>query len=599
MARNLTKKNPPSSARENLRRKSALPQNQSAAKKNGAKQAANNSASFKPAPADFTELFYTNVMDADLEPFSKSDLERIAASCWELAQKRKSGTINLRLYNPSPVQDGWTVDHTVLEVVNDDMPFLVDSITGELHRRGLSIHLVIHPVMQLRRNVQGELLGVVKGGGKPRRENIPASASSHAESIMHIQFDHVLDPAILKEIEASIRSVLSDVRAAVEDWPKMRQRMAEAIESAAASVHQESANENTEETREFLRWLDDNNFTYLGYRDIDLLHEGGRLMAIKVQLKSGLGVLRDAEVRAFGGLRDANKQSKQIQNYVQQHHLLVVSKTNLRSRVHRTVPMDAIFVRRFDQGGDIIGERLFVGLFTSQSYSQRPREIPFLRRKIRRVVERASLDPRGHDGKAMVHILDNYPQDELLQISEDELMQHSLGILHLQERARVALFVRYDPFGRFATCIIYVPRDRYDSALRTRIQNFLETALGGKAEDPNVRIDDSTLARAFVTIRLVPDSPRPDLGKLESELRELCRAWPDRLRDCLVAEHGEASALALLRRYGDAFPASYRDVMAPAVAVHDIYNLERSKTLAAGAPDRSISRRRMNPDCCI
>ena len=557
-----------------------------AAKKRNAKTASRTSAtpvtapSFRPAPANFTELFYAHVMPADLAFFSAHDREHIVASCWQLARQRKRGTANLRLFNPSPVQDGWTVDHTVLEAVNDDMPFLVDSITGELHRRGLGIHFVIHPVMRLRRNTQGELLEVVKKSGAALAENGPGGDKILTESVIHVQFDHVLDPAILKDIETTIRSVLADVRAAVEDWPEMRRRMAEALEHAAASKLQEAADENTEEAREFLRWLDNNNFTYLGYRDIDLVQEGGKLTAIKVLPKSGLGVLRDPELRAFGGLRDANKQSSQIQNYVRQHQLLVVSKTNLRSHVHRTVPMDAIFVRRFNDRGDIVGERLFVGLFTSQSYSQRPREIPFLRRKLRRVTERAGLDLKSHDGKALVHILDNYPQDELFQISEDELFRISLGIMQLQERARVALFVRYDPFGRFATCLIYVPRDRYDSILRGRIQRFLEVALKGHADDPNVRIDTSLLARAFVTINLTPASPRPDPAKLEAELRELCRAWPDRLRDCLVAEHGEASALALLRRYGEAFPSSYRDTMSPVTAVRDIYNLERSKTLA-------------------
>ncbi|MGE3623804.1 MAG: NAD-glutamate dehydrogenase [Bdellovibrionales bacterium] len=548
-------------------------------KKRNDKSSSTSTPRLNSAPAKFTELFYAHVMKADLALFSEQDRQRMAASVWHLAQKRKPRTLNLRLFNPSPVKDGWTVDHTVLETVNDDMPFLVDSITGELQRRGLSIHLVIHPVMQLRRNAQGELLDVIESGSKPA-EGSPGVGLVQAESLMHIQFDHVLDPDILREIEADIRDVLSDVRAAVEDWPAMRKRMAEATENAEASRNQESADENTAEAREFMRWLDDNNFTYLGYRDIDLVQENGKLVAIKVDAKSGLGVLRNPEIRAFGGLRDANTKSSQIQNYVRQNHLLVVSKTNLRSRVHRNVTMDAIFVRRFDKAGDIVGERLFVGLFTSQSYSQRPREIPFLRRKIRRVTERAGLDPRGHDGKALIHILDNYPQDELFQISEDELYRHSLGILQLQDRARVALFLRYDPFGRFATCLIYVPRDRYDSILRGRIQKYLENALGGRADDPNVRIDNGPLARAFITIHLNPSSPRPDIEKLEDELRDLCRAWPDRLRDCLVAEHGEASALALLRRYGEAFPTAYRDVVPPAAAVRDIYNLERTKLLA-------------------
>jgi glutamate dehydrogenase len=534
-----------------------------------------HSPNIPKAPADFVQAFYANVLATDLSAFSPNDRDRMAASIWALAQNRQPGTFNLRLYNPSPVTDGWTVDHTVLEIVNDDMPFLVDSITGALLRRGITVHIIIHPVLQMSRNAQGKLQGLATNKDAKNPDQL-------TESVMHIQFDHCLDPALLKEIETEIRNVLNDVRAATQDWPKMRARMAESISDALASKHVDDASETTNETREFLRWLDNNNFTFLGYRDIDLVQVGGKLTSIKVLPQSGLGVLRNPEIRMFGGLRDMGSNHKPaLQMYVQQHHLLVITKTNELARVHRPVPMDAIFVRRFNAEGDIIGERLFVGLFTSQSYSQNPREVPFLRTKIAHVIQRAGFRHNCHDGKALNHILNTYPHDELFQISEDELLQNSLGILQLQERARVALFARRDTFERFVTCLIYVPRDRYDSSLRARMQAFLENAFAGRAEDWNVRIDDSLLARAFVTIHLSATSPRPDLGKLEADLRDMCRGWTDRLRDCLVTEYGEATALALLRRYGDAFPVAYRDVVAPAMAVLDIHNLERSKTLDA------------------
>lgn len=549
----------------------------SAKQKSGAPKPANTSQAVCPyaeAPTDFKQLFFANVLAADLTAFSVKDRDCIAASIWNLCQNRKPGSLKMRLFNPSPSSEGWTVDHTVIEIANDDMPFLVDSVVGALQRRGLTVHLVIHPVVLTKRDSNGKLLSVAK------YKNGGSDSSMLPESLMHIQIDHVLDPELQKEIEAELKTVLNDVRASVEDWPKMRQRMAESMAQAAASKHQEMAGEHTEETREFLRWLDDNNFTYLGYRDIDLVQKDGRLTSIKIVPGSGLGVLRDAEARMFGGLRDMSaKQTPTLQKYVQQHHLLVVTKTNQLARVHRTVPMDAIFVRRFNAEGDIIGERLFVGLFTSRSYTQTPREIPFLRRKIMHVQKRAGFNPSSHDGKALIHILNHYPHDELFQINEDELLQNSLGILQLQDRARVALFARRDPFERFVTCLLYVPRDRYDSALRAKLQLFLEHAYAGKAEDWNVKIDDSQLARAFVTIHLTPNSPHPDVVKLEDDLRELCRGWADRLRDCLVAEYGEATALALLRRYGAAFPDAYRDLVTPTLAMQDIHNLERSKNL--------------------
>jgi len=531
------------------------------------------SSNQRPAPSLFMRSFFSHVMDADLENFSSSDRERIANSIWHLAQNRSVGVPTIRVFNPSNAADGWTVDHTVIEIVNDDMPFLVDSVTSSLQRLGFMVHLVIHPVMLVERNAHGKIMGDILETYAPKKDSLP-------ESWMHIQIDHCLDGAQLKDIEQCLHKVLSDVRAAVEDWRKMRQRMHEAIAEAVTSKHQKPAIEDIEEIRAFMQWLDDNNFTYLGFRDIDLTQKDGKLTNITVLEGSGLGILRDTEVRMFGGLRDFGlNRNPSLQNYVRQNHLLVVTKTNQVARVHRSVPMDAIFIRRFNKEGDIIGERLFVGLFTSQSYSQNPLNVPFLRHKITRVIERAGLNDNSHDGKLLVHILNNYPHDELFQISEDELFTNSLGILQLQERARVALFTRRDAFDRFVTCLIYAPRDHWESSLRVKIQSFLESEFQGHAETWNVRIDDSILARAFVTINLSPSSRHPDLKKLEKDLTEMCRDWSDRLRESLVEEFGEATALSLLSRYGAVFPTSYREIEAPRSAVGDIRNLERSKNL--------------------
>ena len=562
----------------NLKQKNVVPFPQ---KKSAGRKA------FSSAPNAFVHAFYANVLATDLTAFSPSDRARMAASVWELAAKRKVGQVNLRLYNPSPKEDGWTVDHTVLDIINDDMPFLVDSVAGALQSRGLTVHMVIHPVIQVRRDPQGKLIDMAKDA---------AVSGAVAESMMHIQFDHCLDPAVLTDIEATIQAVLSDVRAAVEDWPKMRAELKKTIDLVAPCTQDEKETDGASETRAFLNWLDDNNFTYLGFRDIDLVLKGDKLTSIRVRQGSGYGILRDDSVRLFGGLRDRDpSKTPALQSYIRQHDLLVVAKTNPSARVHRQVPMDAVFIRRFDTEGHIVGERLFVGLFTSQSYSQNPREVPFLRRKIDYVLGHTGFRPASHDSKSLAHILKTYPHDELFQISEEELLNNALGILQLQERGRVALFTRRDPFERFVTCLIYVPRDRYDSVLRLRIQHFFENAFGGKAEDWLVRIDDSVLARAFVTIQLgATPQPQPDVKKLEADLREMCRTWRDRLRDSLSSVYGEASALSLLRRYGDAFPVSYREAIEPSLAVSDIALMERGKaaptstlTVDLSAPDES------------
>ena len=529
-------------------------------------------------PDEFFKGFFDNVLAADLALFSRSDRNAIAANIWELAQSRLPQTHKIRLYNPTVAADGWHSDHTVLDIVNDDMPFLVSSVTSALQVRGITVHHVIHPIFSIVRDAKGKLRNATARGDSTHSDKpLPH------ESLIHIQFDHCLDAAAMKAIEEEVQNVLNDVRAATSDWVAMRQRMLETIDSAASSKFLKSAAENEEETKAFLRWLDDDNFTYLGYRDIELSQQDGRLTSVKVIGNSGLGILRDKELRVFGGMRVVDKQqTSNLQLYVRRHHLLVVTKTNIHSRVHRPVPLDAIFVRRFNKEGEVLGERLFVGLLTSKSYSQNPDQIPFLRRKVDYVVDQTNFLPTSHNGRAITHILNNYRHDELFQIAEDELLTNCLGILQLQERARVALFVRRDPFERFVTCLIYTPRDRYDSVLRRRYQAYLEKAFNGHAEDWDVQIDESLLARVFVTIRLSAASPRPDLATLESGLRELSRSWSDRLRDSLTVIHGEATALALLKKYAEAFSASYQENIEPAMAVHDIAALEGRRKVTKG-----------------
>jgi glutamate dehydrogenase len=534
--------------------------------------AAKSHIPFIIAPADFVSAFYAHVLPADLALFSADERARIAASLWALAANRRASELKLRVFNPSPAVDGWTVDHTVIEIVNDDMPFLVDSVTGVLQNRGIAVHMVIHPVLQIRRDTKGKASGVTA-------TDAAESLTAIAESFMHIEIDHCLDPALLKSIEEDVRATLGDVRLSVEDWEQMRGRMQEVIDTSTAPKQPMHAGEDIEEVRAFLRWLCDDNFTFLGYREIELKQQGENITSIHILPGRGLGILRDNEARMFGGLRDFDKRkNKALRKYVRQNHVLFLTKTNAVTRVHRSLPMDAIFIRSFDNQGIVIGEKLFVGLFTSKTYAQTPRDIPFMRRKIADVHARMGFPIKSHDGRALMHILNTYPHDELFQISEDELYANALGILQLQERARVALFLRPDPFGRYVTCLVYVPRDRYDSALRNRIQGFLEASYAGKAQAWNVRIDDSRLARAFVTIHLTPDSHHPETAALESGLRELCRTWVDRMRDSLVVAHGEATALMLLRRYADAFPEAYRETVPPAYAVQDMRNLERMRS---------------------
>jgi glutamate dehydrogenase len=527
---------------------------------------------FSPPPKSFVDAFYEHVLPADLALFSPQERLRIAASMWGLALTRTPGHASVRVFNPSPETHGWTVDHTVIEIVNDDMPFLVDSVTGFLQKRGVSVHIVIHPVIRLVRNGKG--LSTADG------------EDGVAESLIHIQIDHCFDGEKRKSLEDEVRATLTDVRMVVSDWSPMVDRMRDAMCDIPEAASKTGTTEEPEEINAFLRWLIDDNFTFLGYRELNLEERNDAISSIKVVKGKGLGILRDDNAHMFGGIRDVEKRhTPSLIKYHRQNEVLSVMKTHTISRVHRAVPMDAIFVRRFNDKGFVISERLFVGLFTSKTYAQIPKLVPLVRRKIESVVNRLHFPPKSHNGRNLMHIICTYPHDELFQISEEELYNNVLGILQLQERARVALFLRRDIYDRYLTYLIYVPRDRYDSSLRKRIQHFLEETFKGTAVAWEARIDDSLLARAFGTIRLSPDSPHPDLEKLESDVREMCRTWPSRLRDRLVEAYGEAAALALLERYGDAFSVAYQEAVDPADAVQDVRNLDRLRKVPHLAVD--------------
>ena len=328
------------------------------------------------------------------------------------------------------------------------------------------------------------------------------------------------------------------------------------------------------EVRDFLRWLDDDNFTFLGYREY--VFDGAIGSA-----GGPLGILRDEAHPVFGGLRNLSALPPDVQDFLRRRELLLIAKSNRRATVHRTAHMDAIGLRRFAPTGEVVGIRLFLGLFTSLAYSRNPRSIPLLRLKVRRIVERAGLAPASHDGKALLHILDTFPRDELFQADEDQLFDTVIGILNLQERQRIALFTRHDPLERFVSCLVYVPRERYDTTLRQRFAAILEKAFAGELSTFYTHLDESPLARVQFIIRTHRGSvPAVDERALETQLAEAGRSWSDRLEDAAAAAFGEEEARDRLRRL-QPFPITYQARTEASQAIADLPRIERT---LAGSP---------------
>ena len=527
----------------------------------------------------FLSDYYRNVPPQDIADNNPGTLFSLAQGHWKLGAIRPSGRSLVRVFNPDQRKDGWVSEHTIVEIINDDMPFLVDSVTAELNRQDLIVHLVIHPILNVRRNKAGKFLEIVKGGGGKNK--------TLAESFMHLQVA-LLSGNRLKDIERGIKSVLKDVRSAVRDWRAMRAKLAgviDELETVPAGVDPEEA----AEIREFLRWIHDDKFTLLGFRDYH--HKGrGKNARITVDKKSGLGILRDPNLVVFKEIRELKFASRDVKEFVASPELLMVTKANRRSTIHRSVHMDAIGVKRLDARGRVIGQRLFVGLFTSDAYSLSPRNIPLLRRRLQKTLDRAGFPASSHDSKALTHILETFPRDELFQISDENLFNTSLGILNLQDRQRVAIFVRCDDFERFISCLIFVPRDRYTMVLRRAMQKILTDAFDGEVSAHYVQLGDSPLARLQVIIRTTPGKiPAYDIDEIEARLVEAARSWQDRLLDALVEEHGEERGRELLERYGDAFGPGYREEYGVAQTLIDIVEIEQ--VLATGEIGMSLYRR--------
>ncbi|MGH7089620.1 MAG: NAD-glutamate dehydrogenase, partial [Stellaceae bacterium] len=491
-----------------------------------------------------------------------------ALSLWQFAQHRTPGHARLRIVNPRLEVEGWRAAATVVEIVNDDMPFLVDSVTAALHGEGLTVHLVIHPILHLDRDSGGALTALHE----------PGARAGSRESVMHVEVSSVTDPARVKALEARLASVLADVRAAVSDWRAMGETCARLPAEFAAQAPP-VPREERDEAMDFLAWLLDDNFTFLGYREYRYGSTNGAEPDIVPG--SGLGILRADAVPLFDGLRNFATLAPEVRAFLLAPRILTISKTNRRATVHRPVRMDAVAVRKFTADGKAAGERLFVGLFTSAAYAKSPRAIPVLRRKVSRTIARAHFEPASHDGKALAHILESLPRDELFQISEDELLDMSLGILGLQERQRTALFARRDPYGRFVSAFVYTPRDRYNTELRQRFAAVLDRAFQGEIDGFSTQLDESVLARVHFILRTTGPPGALDLAALERELAETARNWTDRLQDALFAVLGEERGQALFARYGAAFPAGYRERFVPAAAVHDIERIEAVRGGAA------------------
>ncbi|WP_206956378.1 NAD-glutamate dehydrogenase [Trinickia acidisoli] len=531
-------------------------------------------AAFVPLES-FLRFYYELVDAQDLQSRAIADLYGAAMAHWQTAQRFVSGTAALRVYNPVLDEHGWHSDHTVIEIVNDDMPFLVDSVTMEVNRCGLTLHSAIHPVYRVWRDAQGAIARIEPGGATSGEET--SAHRSRLESFIHFEIDRCSEAAKLAELRSNIGRVLADVRAAVEDWSKMQAVAKETIKALAA---RESSDEAFE-ARAFLEWMAADHFTFLGLRDYVLVpHEGG--FALRGVDGTGAGILRES--LRFADAPDLTPLPRAAVEIIEGDSPIFLTKANSRATVHRPGYLDYVGVKLFGPDGKLVGERRMLGLYTSTAYTGSINDIPIVRRKCANVVRRAGFLAKGHLHKSLVTVLEQYPRDELFQANEDDLYDIGLGILRLQEHQRTRMFVRRDRFERFVSCLVFVAREKYNTDLRRRIAKLLAGAFNGTSVEFTPLLSESPLARIHIVVRTNTGVlPEVDTQELEARLVQATRRWQDDLADALLERFGEEEGNRLLQRYGDSFPAGYREDYAARTAVRDIELIEaaqRNETLS-------------------
>jgi glutamate dehydrogenase len=505
----------------------------------------------------YVEQFFRRVPIDDLASEAPQTLAAIVISQLVFLNQRKPGEMLIRVFNPGVDAEGWDSPHTIIELVNDDMPFLVDTASLTLSEMDLGVHLIIHPVIRMGRDDKDRLTSIYS----------KKSSSGNSESIIQFQVDRRTATEDLDEMRTRLENAFRDARRAVADWRSMEARAAEAAQNLGQWTPRVDE-DLLGECQVFLNWLLDDFFIFLGVRDYEVVRRknGSELRVVK---GSGLGILQETPetvtARPLSSLAGAARESQMLP--------LIITKTNARSTVHRNGYLDYIGVLRFDKRGRTIGERRFLGLFTSAAYTLNATETPLVRARVRNVLANSGLVEGSHGWKSMVHTLETLPRDDLYQASSKELAETALGVLNLQERQRVRLFIRRERFGRFYSCLVYIPREHFNTENREEIQDILKRALKGERLDYGVHVSESRLARLQLIVR-----PRPgakisfDLGALEKKIVDVVRTWTDELRAILIEKHGEEAGLKATSRFGRAFPEAYKEDISPWVAAFDVEN---------------------------
>lgn len=520
-------------------------------------------ADLKPYLPNFIKAFYQAISHEEIVDLPTDALCTRAATTLSFTANRKNNETKIRIYQPEMESHGWTRKGSVVEVLHENMPFIVDSVTEALAGSGLNIDYILHPVLSVERDKDGNISSL---------EDQPENGSN--ESLLHIAITGTCNEQQIKNIEREVLKTLSIVRLAVADWKDMVGKIdyvVKEMDSYSADI-KNSINADFSEVKDFLAWLQDDNYTFVGYVNYSFVDDKGNDQ-LRIIDNSELGIFKaDEEQFSRNGLSALPAEAL---HFLKEKKLLEITKSNQQSLVHRPTPMDYIGIKYFDSKGNVIGEHRFLGLFTSVVYYQSANLIPIIRDKINHVLERSGFVNNGHAQKELMSALESLPRDELFQMTRAELFETSMSIVSLAVKRNVKLFVRQDKFERFMSCLVYIPRESLSTPIRTKLENTLEEKLGGKATKRYTQVSDSPLARLNIIIKTEPGSiPDYNIEEIEEILAEIACVWEDVLLEHAIRLNDYSTAKNLHSTYSKAFSAAYKDMFSPRHAVWDIKRIE-------------------------
>jgi glutamate dehydrogenase len=481
---------------------------------------------------------YNDFPISNLKEIGPANILKTLTSCFNLLQERKAGEFKLNI-NHLEGHD----EYNIIEVVADNIPFLVESISNELRRQNYNIHYVVHDTVSVKRDSNGKLIGFAEGKN---------------ETIMQFVVSYYAENQEYSNLAQRLLEVLNCVAYAVADWQPMRKKMQQAIDNLAKL----DSITNKSEVMEFLSWLVNNNFIFLGFAQVSLLKGGKQLQ------NDMLGILKSE-------LYPLNNQQISVPN---ENDVLKIRKSEYRSIVHRTSNMDSLFIANYDESGQKVTSVLFfLGFFTSSVYYQSVRNIPLMRTKVNNVLTRYGYDENSHNAKELITAVEAFPRGELLQMSEDELYEIATEIVALGLIPRVRIFIRRDTLSNFLSCLIFIPKNKFSTAIVNLIEKTIEQKINGKIARQYLQVGESQLARLQFIVR-VDDVAKQDidLEHIEKLIIDATSSWDENLHKELLNQLPRQHANNIYEMVCGGFDIKYTSTFSVQHALEDICNLEKS-----------------------